>query len=206
MKRNLTPEQIAAKAEYDRARRERLKVQIAEKKREYYLANKDKENARVAAWVEANRDRSHEIKQGWKERNPEADKVDYWANRDARLATKREYYAEHSDEITAKVRAYSALPENKARIAEYKARYSRENPWVHQNIARVRRRGVSHATPPWADKNAIKAIYVEARSKGLHVDHIIPLKGKNVCGLHVPGNLQLMTKSENSRKGNSYAA
>lgn len=36
------------------------------------------------------------------------------------------------------------------------------------------------------------------------IDHIVPVKGKNVCGLHVPWNLQLITKDENQRKGRSF--
>ncbi len=56
--------------------------------------------------------------------------------------------------------------------------------------------------PPWADLGAIKQVYVEAQQKGLHVDHIYPLRGTLVSGLHVENNLQLLTQAANSSKGN----
>ena len=58
-------------------------------------------------------------------------------------------------------------------------------------------------TPLWADLNKIKEIYDNC-PEGYEVDHIIPLQGKLVSGLHVPDNLQYLTKSENCSKGNHY--
>lgn len=74
----------------------------------------------------------------------------------------------------------------------------------------MRRRALRQATPPWVDSEAIKAVYVmcEQLSKitGIkhHVDHIIPIMGKNVKGLHVHWNLQIIPASENLSKGNSH--
>lgn len=59
------------------------------------------------------------------------------------------------------------------------------------------------AMPHWANKEKILEIYKHC-PKGYHVDHIIPLRGKLVNGLHVENNLQYLLASENYRKGNSY--
>lgn len=161
----------SAKAAYDRERRARLKDEIAAAKRAYYLANKDRENARVATWCEQNKARSLEIKNAWKARNPDAENT----------------------------------PACRERRATYMRTYRQERPEIAQANQRVRRAKVSKATPLWADKEAIKAFYVEARAKGMHVDHVVPLHGRDVCGLHVQNNLQLLPPPENRRKGNRYA-
>lgn len=61
----------------------------------------------------------------------------------------------------------------------------------------------SKALPSWADTVKIKEIYAGCPD-GFHVDHVIPLQGKYVCGLHVEGNLQYLSALENRRKSNNF--
>lgn len=58
-------------------------------------------------------------------------------------------------------------------------------------------------TPVWADLDKIKKIYKEC-PEGYHVDHIIPLQGILVSGLHVEYNLQYLTAEENIKKSNTF--
>lgn len=60
------------------------------------------------------------------------------------------------------------------------------------------------ATPLWSDSYRIDLVYEKAKGLGMHVDHIVPIQSRIVCGLHVWGNLQLLTGSENSKKGNRH--
>jgi hypothetical protein len=60
---------------------------------------------------------------------------------------------------------------------------------------------VALATPKWVNIEEISNIYA-LRPEGYQVDHIIPINGKNVCGLHVPWNLQYLEPYKNSRKSN----
>ncbi len=66
-----------------------------------------------------------------------------------------------------------------------------------------RRAAKLKATPLWVDIDAIRKIYSSC-PKGYHVDHIIPLQGKNVCGLHIAENLQILSAKENITKGNKF--
>lgn len=62
-----------------------------------------------------------------------------------------------------------------------------------------------HRAPSWltaADLLEMEEIYKTAKQLGLHVDHILPLKGKTVSGLHVPSNLQMIPAALNMAKGN----
>ena len=60
-----------------------------------------------------------------------------------------------------------------------------------------------NATPSWADLEKIKEIY-QSCPVGYHVDHIIPLQNKYVCGLHVAENLQYLPAKLNLIKGNDF--
>ena len=63
------------------------------------------------------------------------------------------------------------------------------------------------ASPRWLtkeQKKEMRTLYVVGHLVQMDVDHIIPLKGKGVCGLHVPWNLQLLTPELNQAKGISY--
>jgi len=74
---------------------------------------------------------------------------------------------------------------------------------------RERKLIVKNQTPAWADKEAIRQIYEAAQTWSMkfgvdyHVDHIIPLRGTDICGLHVEGNLQLLEGRLNISKSNN---
>lgn len=65
------------------------------------------------------------------------------------------------------------------------------------------------ATPKWVDVEALRAIYHEAQRRrrageDASVDHIVPLRHPSVCGLHVPWNLAIIPKKDNSKKTNKF--
>ena len=73
----------------------------------------------------------------------------------------------------------------------------------------ARRAALLHRTPGWADLTAIEQIYLDAREfreagLAVDVDHIIPLQGETVSGLHVPLNLRVCLSSVNRSKSNTY--
>ena len=194
-----------AKAAYDREYRAKNKARIAEVKRLAHLADPSKQAARSAKWGGLNSEKAAAAKKAWKARNPDADREYYEANIGAIKPLRAEYRVAHKAEIAEAGREYRARPGVKARRREVQRAYRARRPEVHLTTSRTRRHGVSRATPPWADRTAIKAFYVEARAKGLHVDHILPLKGEKVSGLHVHTNLQLLTPTDNKSKGNRHA-
>jgi 5-methylcytosine-specific restriction endonuclease McrA len=99
---------------------------------------------------------------------------------------------------------YNSKPEVKARGPEYKRKYRARNHIKCKAQVSARRDKVKVATPKWVDMGAIEEIYRQAIYTGMTVDHIVPIKHPDVCGLHVPWNLQLLSAAENYSKSNLF--
>lgn len=96
------------------------------------------------------------------------------------------------------------LEEHPEKRAQSSKNYVQTHKPYYTAYSSLRTRHVKVAKPKWADQKRIDWIYEEAAYFGLEVDHIIPLKHSKVCGLHVPENMQILTRSENARKGNKF--
>lgn len=116
-----------------------------------------------------------------------------------------QYTKEEKAVISARHYAKVVSPEYLATENERSKLWACENPDKANVKSAKRRVGRTQRVPLWADLAKIKAVYAEAFAAGLTVDHIIPLHGKLISGLHVHTNLQLLPRSENCSKGNTYA-
>jgi len=101
----------------------------------------------------------------------------------------------NADKIKERNRLYRL--KNKYKIKQYQL----NNRHLLNAIAARRKATKLKATPKFANLNKIKEIYKNC-PKGYHVDHIIPLQSKLVCGLHVEWNLQYLPAKENLSKYN----
>ena len=132
-------------------------------------------------------------------------RASYHKNKEAREAYRAKYRADPAKQAIEKASKKLYGEANREKINEYNAYYrstqaGRKIRLHHQNLRTER---IERATPPWADLEAIKEFYKNC-PEGCEVDHIIPLQGKNVCGLHILENLQYLSITENRRKSNKY--
>lgn len=132
-------------------------------------------DAQQAVWRQANRKIERSRQRAWRS-----------ANRDKLITYKREWY---------KANAYKIGEENKA--------YWRANSQKRAEYSMKRHAAQLKRVPSWANLEDI-AFFYDYRPAGCVVDHILPLQGKLISGLHVAGNLQWLSREENSRKFNHF--
>lgn len=107
-----------------------------------------------------------------------------------------------TDKGQSTIKAYTKSNKNKEIQKLYRAS-SKGKVVCVAKLAKYRA-AKKQAMPSWANTKELKAVYANC-PYGLEVDHIIPLQGENVSGLHVPWNLQYLSSFENKKKGNKCA-
>jgi hypothetical protein len=137
--------------------------------------------------------------------------------------TRAEYFAEYNKSEAGQKAKQGYYERNKAAVVEraqsrpkaakntYKRKHKDSNPDYYKSLVNARRRRFRDATPKWLTaehKMEIRmkyrlAIEMSRRLGVLYVvDHITPLQGEEVCGLHVPWNMEVITQEENLKKSN----
>lgn len=124
-------------------------------------------------------------------------------------AYKKKWQQDNYHKLKPYLKKWSKLNSEKVKL--YKRVYAATHSGQVNAITAKRRAAKLQATPPWLTKDQlkeIKAYYVLAKElqwlseELLEVDHVVPLQGENVSGLHVPWNLQILPRSLNGKKSN----
>jgi len=134
-----------------------------------------------------------------KEKHREANKLYRLNNKDKIKEINKLYRLNNKDKIKEINRLYRLNNKQKRKQTLILTRLN--NPHTQRAITAKYRASQLKATPKFANLKKIREIYKNC-PKGYHVDHIVPLQGKEVCGLHVEWNLQYLTPSQNSSKSN----
>lgn len=180
-----------------------------EYRREYYKKNAEAIKTKSRAWSVANR-----------ERKSETDRKYRLANLERLSKAKRAYQKRTMRQHVKRANAWRAANLEKQRQVEQTYRdknraacNERIRAWKKKNKpllvihALVRSKRTRQATPKWVDMKAVRALYEKAASMrrgglDVHVDHVVPLSNRLVCGLHWEGNLQIVAATENLKKCN----
>jgi hypothetical protein len=156
-----------------------------EYKKQWYLKNKERILKKLKERYELNKEEIKERSRKWRE-----------DNREKHRAYSREWNEKNPE------RARKRLED-----------WYKSNPEMRAFYSARRKASLRKATPNWLSDEEITrirciyqicAMYNRESNTQWHVDHIVPLAGKTVCGLHVPWNLRVIPAKENMSKGNKY--
>ena len=146
-----------------------------------------------------------------KVKKAEADRLYRLEQGDALKAKKRVYYQANKERIAAKAKQTYAADSSKAKLRSAKWKSENKAQWNAKCMERYTQK--IKARPAWLSEDDLWLI-AEAYDISNHrtkvfgfewnVDHIVPLRGKTVCGLHVPWNLQVVPASYNCSKRNDW--
>jgi 5-methylcytosine-specific restriction endonuclease McrA len=200
---------VKARAEWTVKNLERSR----ELNRNWTRKNPEKNRAKSAAWNAANplwkKTRDKVYAEDNKEKIREGSKAYRQKNAESVKVKNALWYAENKDRLS--VLRKLRYQETKQASREYSIRFKKENRAYYNAVGRLRELKKKKATPRWLTtehleemKNLYLLSEMQAADTGLahHVDHIVPIMGKTVCGLHVPWNLQVITQEANLKKGN----
>lgn len=169
--------------------------------REWAKKNPEVKKERAADWYDKNRERVIERVRG-----------NYYADLDKSRQRARDYAAENR--VAARERARDWAQNNPEQKKASDKRWKVNNPAHYTSLKAKYRATRRMACPPWVDEAHMARIHeiyrlrreiTEQTGVPHEVDHIVPLQGKTVCGLHVWWNLRVIPREENNRRPRIWA-
>jgi hypothetical protein len=156
----------------------------------------------------------NDCKRDWTLDNPEYAKEYHEKNRDVQLEKQKKYREENKDILAIKQKEFwdahrdlkrqkdkEYYEKNKIRLLALMREWAKTHRDITRALKIKSQTNRNLRVVAWTDWDRIKEIYANC-PEGMEVDHIIPLQGKNVSGLHVSWNLQYLMPAVNRSKGN----
>lgn len=170
--------------------------------------DKEKRKAYKKLWAAANPDKVKAARRKWRETNRAVDRAvtEQWRaeNKERMSAKHKEWLFVNSEHVAEYTRIYKDRPEVKERRRVRSIKWHAENRAYSAEKQSQRRIRAKFPLSP-THQAEIEGMYQFCKIfPGFEVDHIVPINGKIVSGLHVPWNMQVLVKTENRRKSNKF--